>query len=74
MGGFPQLHGTPGSDAIYLTSAGIFDGSGKYSVVVARMDPFGNYDATWGDAGTGTRVTMTAPAIGGTRKLTSKSP
>lgn len=68
INGFPHLLATPGGDAIYLSSASTLDGSGKYSVVVARMDPFGNYDATWGDAGTGTRVTMTAPAIGGTQR------
>lgn len=68
VSGFPSLYAVPGDDTIYLASSGIFDGSGKYSVVVARMDAFGNYDANWGDAGTGTRVTMTAPAVGGTQR------
>ncbi|MBL8299678.1 MAG: hypothetical protein JNN30_15185 [Rhodanobacteraceae bacterium] len=68
IGGFPNIYAAPGDDKIYLASSGQLDVSGKYSVVVARMDSLGNYDASWGDSSTGTRVTMTAPAIGGTQR------
>jgi hypothetical protein len=68
VGGFPHIHVVPGDDMVYLSSFGVLDSSGKNSVAVARTDPFGVYDAGWGDTATGTRVTMTVPAIGGTQR------
>lgn len=66
--GFPNIYSEPGGDRIYLASYGIYDASGKHSVVVARMNASGVYDASWGDAVTGTRVIMSAPAIGGPQR------
>ncbi|HSX61482.1 MAG TPA: hypothetical protein VLF18_14875 [Tahibacter sp.] len=66
--GFPSLYAVPGGDRLYLASFGIYDTSGKYTVVVARVDALGNYDANWGDTATGSRVAMTVPAIGGIQR------
>lgn len=69
--GFPLIQG--GSNAadsaqVYLVGSGYYDASGKRSIAVARMNTLGSYDNTWGDAGTGTRIIMSAPAIGGSQR------
>lgn len=69
--GFPLILG--GSNAadsaqIYLVGSGYYDASGKRSIAVARMNTLGSYDTTWGDSGTGTRIIMSAPAIGGSQR------
>ena len=53
---------------VYVATGGIFDASGKFSIAIARVDPFGAYDGGWGAAANGTKVVMTVPAIGGTQR------
>jgi hypothetical protein len=65
---FPYLISAPGSDRIFLVGSGTYTSGNTRSMAVARMDPFGNYDTTWGDTPTGTIVSMTVPAIGGTQR------
>lgn len=66
--GFPEILSAPGSDRIFLAGSGTYDASGRSVIAVARMDAFGNYDTSWGDTPSGTKVVMSAPAIGGTQR------
>lgn len=70
-GGFPLILGggsAADSGQIYLIGSGNYDASGKRSIAVARMNTLGSYDNSWGDSGTGTRIVMSAPAIGGSQR------
>lgn len=70
-GGFPLILGggsAADSGQIYLIGSGNYDASGKRVIAVARMNTLGSYDSSWGDSGTGTRIIMSAPAIGGTQR------
>lgn len=70
-GGFPLILGggnAADSGQIYLISSGSYDASGKRVTAVARMNTLGSYDSSWGDSGTGTRIIMSAPAIGGSQR------
>ncbi|WP_257388332.1 hypothetical protein [Tahibacter caeni] len=73
-GGFPQLLAAGREtepDRLYLMSSGYYDAGTARMLAVARVDSLGNYDTGWGDGATGTRITMSAPAIGGSpRDLT----
>ncbi len=69
--GFPVIRAGAGSGdrgLVYVAMPGKFDASGAYSIAVARVDPFGNYDANWGDTAQGTKIVMSVPAIGGPQR------